>query len=63
VKSIYLAAGEGLSVIPLLAAAEHPSIQRRIAYRELGEPRAGRTIALGASSAPANPGRRWLSVA
>jgi LysR family hydrogen peroxide-inducible transcriptional activator len=33
-------------VIPLLAAAEHTSMHGMIAYRELDEPRAGRTIAL-----------------
>ena len=41
-----IAAGEGISVIPLLAAAEHTTMQGLIAYRELDEPRAGRTIAL-----------------
>jgi LysR family hydrogen peroxide-inducible transcriptional activator len=41
-----IAAGEGISVIPLLAAAEHTSMQGMIAYRELDEARAGRTIAL-----------------
>ena len=41
-----IAAGEGISVIPLLAAAEHTSMQGFIAYRELDEARAGRTIAL-----------------
>ena len=41
-----IGAGEGISVIPLLAAAEHTSMRGTIAYRELDEPRAGRTIAL-----------------
>lgn len=41
-----IAAGEGISVIPLLAAAEHTSMHGMIAYRELDEARAGRTIAL-----------------
>jgi LysR family hydrogen peroxide-inducible transcriptional activator len=41
-----IAAGEGISVIPLLAAAEHTSMHGMIAYRELDEVRAGRTIAL-----------------
>lgn len=41
-----IAAGEGISVIPLLAAAEHTSMHGMIAYRELDEPGAGRTIAL-----------------
>lgn len=41
-----IAAGEGISVIPLLAAAEHTSMQGMIAYRELDEKLAGRTIAL-----------------
>lgn len=41
-----IAAGEGISVIPLLAAAEHTSMDGLIAYRELDEARAGRTIAL-----------------
>ena len=41
-----IAAGEGISVIPLLAAAEHTTMQGMIAYRELEEARAGRTIAL-----------------
>lgn len=41
-----IAAGEGISVIPLLAAAEHTTMQGTIAYRELDEARAGRTIAL-----------------
>jgi LysR family hydrogen peroxide-inducible transcriptional activator len=41
-----IAAAEGISLIPLLAAAEHTSMHGMIAYRELDEPRAGRTIAL-----------------
>jgi LysR family hydrogen peroxide-inducible transcriptional activator len=41
-----IAAGEGISLIPLLAAAEHTSMHGMIAYRELDESRAGRTIAL-----------------
>ena len=41
-----IAAGEGISVIPLLAAAEHTTMHGMIAYRELDEARAGRTIAL-----------------
>ena len=41
-----IAAGEGISVIPLLAAAEHTTMQGMIAYREIDESRAGRTIAL-----------------
>jgi LysR family hydrogen peroxide-inducible transcriptional activator len=41
-----IAAGEGISVIPLLAAAEHTSMQGLIAYRELDETGAGRSIAL-----------------
>lgn len=41
-----IAAGEGISVIPMLAAAEHTSMQGMIAYRELDEAGAGRTIAL-----------------
>jgi LysR family hydrogen peroxide-inducible transcriptional activator len=41
-----IAAGEGISVLPLLAAAEHTSMHGTIAYRELTEPEAGRTIAL-----------------
>ena len=41
-----IAAGEGISAIPLLAAAEHTSMQGMITYRELDEERAGRTIAL-----------------
>jgi LysR family hydrogen peroxide-inducible transcriptional activator len=41
-----IAAGEGVSVIPLLAAAEHTTMHGMIAYREIDEARAGRTIAL-----------------
>ncbi len=41
-----IAAGEGVSVIPLLAAAEHTSMHGMIAYRELDEAHAGRSIAL-----------------
>jgi LysR family hydrogen peroxide-inducible transcriptional activator len=41
-----IAAGEGISAIPLLAAAEHTSMHGMIAYRELDEAREGRTIAL-----------------
>jgi len=41
-----IAAGEGISVIPLLAAGEHTTINGMIAYREVDEARAGRTIAL-----------------
>jgi LysR family hydrogen peroxide-inducible transcriptional activator len=41
-----IAAGEGISVIPLLAAAEHTSMHGLIAYRELDDARAGRSIAL-----------------
>ena len=41
-----IAAGEGISAIPLLAASEHTSMHGMIAYRELDEARAGRTIAL-----------------
>jgi LysR family hydrogen peroxide-inducible transcriptional activator len=41
-----IAAGEGISVIPLLAAAEHTTMQGMIAYREIDEAQAGRTIAL-----------------
>ncbi len=40
-----IAAGEGISVIPLLAAAEHTSMHGMIAYRELDETAAGSTIA------------------
>jgi LysR family hydrogen peroxide-inducible transcriptional activator len=41
-----IAAGEGISVLPLLAAAEHTTMQGMIAYRKIDEARAGRTIAL-----------------
>ena len=41
-----IAAGEGISAIPLLAAAEHTTMHGMITYRELDEVRAGRTIAL-----------------
>jgi LysR family hydrogen peroxide-inducible transcriptional activator len=41
-----IAAGEGISVIPSLATAEHTTMRGMIAYRELDETRAGRTIAL-----------------
>jgi LysR family hydrogen peroxide-inducible transcriptional activator len=41
-----IAAGEGISVIPLLATAEQTSMHGAIAYRELDEASAGRTIAL-----------------
>ena len=41
-----IAAGEGLSFIPLLAAGEHTTIDGMIAYRTLEDARAGRTIAL-----------------
>jgi LysR family hydrogen peroxide-inducible transcriptional activator len=41
-----IAAGEGISVLPLLAAAEHTSMHGTIAYRELDDARAGRKIAL-----------------
>jgi LysR family hydrogen peroxide-inducible transcriptional activator len=41
-----IGAGEGISVLPLLAAAEHTTMQGTIAYREIAEARAGRTIAL-----------------
>ncbi|HEY4442390.1 MAG TPA: LysR substrate-binding domain-containing protein [Candidatus Elarobacter sp.] len=41
-----IAAGEGISVLPLLAAAEHTTMHGMIAYRELNSARAGRTIAL-----------------
>ena len=41
-----IAAGEGIAIIPLLAAAEHTTMQGMIAYREIDEARAGRTIAL-----------------
>lgn len=41
-----IAAGEGISLIPLLAAAEHTTMHGMIAYRPLEDARAGRTIAL-----------------
>lgn len=41
-----IAAGEGISVLPLLAAAEHTTMQGTIAYRDLDDVRAGRTITL-----------------
>jgi LysR family hydrogen peroxide-inducible transcriptional activator len=41
-----IGAGEGLSVIPLLAAAEHTTMHGLIAYRAIDEAHAGRTIAL-----------------
>ncbi len=41
-----IAAGEGVSAIPLLAAAEHTSMQGMIAYREIDDAHAGRSIAL-----------------
>jgi LysR family hydrogen peroxide-inducible transcriptional activator len=41
-----IAAGEGISVLPLLAAGENTSMHGMIAYRELDEVHAGRTIAL-----------------
>jgi LysR family hydrogen peroxide-inducible transcriptional activator len=41
-----IAAGEGISLIPQLAAAEHATMHGLIAYRELADERAGRTIAL-----------------
>ena len=41
-----IAAGEGISLIPLLAAAEHTTMHGMIAYRALEDARAGRTIAL-----------------
>jgi LysR family hydrogen peroxide-inducible transcriptional activator len=41
-----IAAGEGVSLIPELAATEHTTMHGLIAYRELDEARAGRTIAL-----------------
>jgi LysR family hydrogen peroxide-inducible transcriptional activator len=41
-----IAAGEGISIIPLLAAGEHTTMSGMIAYRELAEARSGRTIAL-----------------
>ena len=41
-----IAANEGISLIPSLAAAEHTSMHGMIAYRDLDNARAGRTIAL-----------------
>lgn len=41
-----IATGEGISVIPQLAAAGHATMNGTIAYRELDEDRAGRTIGL-----------------
>lgn len=41
-----IAAGEGISLLPLLAAAEHTTMHGMIAYRALDDARAGRTIAL-----------------
>lgn len=41
-----IAAGEGISVMPALAAGEHTSMGGLLAYRELDVPHAGRTIAL-----------------
>jgi len=41
-----IAAGEGISVIPALAAGEHTTMGGMIAYRDLDAARAGRTIAL-----------------
>jgi LysR family hydrogen peroxide-inducible transcriptional activator len=41
-----IAAGEGVSLIPELAAGEHTTMHGLLAYRELDEARAGRTIAL-----------------
>jgi LysR family hydrogen peroxide-inducible transcriptional activator len=41
-----IAAGEGISIIPLLAAGEHTTMSGMIAYREIAEARSGRTIAL-----------------
>ena len=41
-----IAAGEGISVIPSLAAGEHTTMGGMICYRELGTARAGRSIAL-----------------
>ncbi len=41
-----IAAGEGISLIPLLAAGEHTAMHGMIAYRALEDARAGRTIAL-----------------
>ncbi|HEV8022795.1 MAG TPA: LysR substrate-binding domain-containing protein [Candidatus Lustribacter sp.] len=41
-----IAAGEGVSVIPSLAAGEHTTMGGMIAYRDLDTARAGRTIGL-----------------
>jgi LysR family transcriptional regulator, hydrogen peroxide-inducible genes activator len=41
-----IAAGEGISLMPLLAAGERTSMDGTIAYRDLDDARAGRTIAL-----------------
>ncbi|MDQ2992282.1 MAG: LysR substrate-binding domain-containing protein [Candidatus Eremiobacteraeota bacterium] len=41
-----IAAGEGISVIPALAAADPSAMRGLIAYRELDDDRAGRAIAL-----------------
>ncbi|HTW85080.1 MAG TPA: LysR substrate-binding domain-containing protein [Candidatus Sulfotelmatobacter sp.] len=41
-----IAAGEGISLLPLLATAEHTTMDGMIAYRELDSERAGRMIAL-----------------
>ncbi len=41
-----IAAGEGIAILPLLAAAEHTTMHGMIAYRELDDAGAGRTIAL-----------------
>jgi len=41
-----IAAGEGISLIPLLAAGEHTTMHGMIAYRALEDARAGRTIAV-----------------
>jgi len=41
-----IAAGEGISLIPLLAAGEHTTMHDLISYRELEDTRAGRSIAL-----------------
>jgi LysR family hydrogen peroxide-inducible transcriptional activator len=41
-----IAAGEGVSMIPALAAGEHTTMQGALAYRVLAEPEAGRTIGL-----------------
>jgi LysR family transcriptional regulator, hydrogen peroxide-inducible genes activator len=41
-----IAAGEGISVLPSLAAGEHAAMRDMIAYRDINDARAGRTIAL-----------------